>query len=72
MARYLEDLRVKNGLATRKDALVAFKKSIGEHELPIRQFLSGALRTAMLDLLSKAKQRNSMSLARSTSSTTTS
>ncbi len=55
MARYLEDLRVKKGLATRKDALAAFKASLGQHELPIRQFLSGALRTTMLGFLGRAK-----------------
>ena len=56
MSRYLEDLRVKEGLATRKDSLVAFKKSLAEHELPIRRFLAGALRTRMLELLADAKK----------------
>jgi phosphatidylserine/phosphatidylglycerophosphate/cardiolipin synthase-like enzyme len=56
MARYLERLRVKEGLATRKDALAAFKKTIGDHELPIRKFLSGALRIQMLELLDAAKK----------------
>ncbi|SDZ70656.1 Phosphatidylserine/phosphatidylglycerophosphate/cardiolipin synthase [Variovorax sp. YR266] len=56
MARYLERLRVAKGLATRKEALKAFKDSLGEHELPIRKFLSGALRTEMLALLADAKK----------------
>lgn len=55
MARYLEGLRVAKGLATRKEALKAFKASLGEHELPIRKFLAGALRTEMLALLAQAK-----------------
>lgn len=55
MARYLERLRVAKGLATRKEALKAFKDSLGEHELPIRNFLSGALRTEMLALLAQAQ-----------------
>jgi phosphatidylserine/phosphatidylglycerophosphate/cardiolipin synthase-like enzyme len=54
MARYLEDLRVREGLDTREDALKAFKKSLDEHELPIRKFLSGALRDRMLELLQDA------------------
>jgi len=56
MSRYLESLRIENGLATRKDALKAFKDSLDEHELPIRKFLSGALRTEMLALLEDAKK----------------
>jgi phosphatidylserine/phosphatidylglycerophosphate/cardiolipin synthase-like enzyme len=56
MARYLEQLRQKEGLATRKEALAAFKETIGEHELPIRNFLSGALRIQMLELLGAAKK----------------
>jgi hypothetical protein len=56
MARYLEDLRVKNELATRKEALSLFKKSITDHELPMRHFLSGTLRTTTLGLLSAAKK----------------
>jgi phosphatidylserine/phosphatidylglycerophosphate/cardiolipin synthase-like enzyme len=56
MARYLEDLRVKKGLETRLQALTAFKKSIGNHEEKIRVFLSGALRTEMLRLLTEAKK----------------
>lgn len=55
MARYLERLRVAKGLATRKEALKAFKDSLGEHELPIRNFLSGTLRTEMLALLAQAQ-----------------
>lgn len=55
MARYLEQLRVANGLVTRKEALKAFKDSLGDHELPIRKFLSGALRDEMLALLADAK-----------------
>jgi phosphatidylserine/phosphatidylglycerophosphate/cardiolipin synthase-like enzyme len=56
MARYLEELRVKNGLATRVEALRAFKKSLDDHEIPIRQFLSGVLREKMLELLKAAKR----------------
>ena len=56
MSRYLESLRVREKLETRKDALKAFKDSLGEHELPIRKFLSGALRNKMLELLAKAKK----------------
>lgn len=55
MARYLEQLRKAQGLATRKQALKAFKDSLGDHELPIRKFLSGALRDEMLALLQDAK-----------------
>ena len=44
MARYLERLRVDEGLATLKDALKRFKDTIGDHELPIRKFLAGELR----------------------------
>jgi len=55
MARYLEKLRIDKGLATRKEALKAFKDSLSVHELPIRKFLSGALRTEMLTLLDDAK-----------------
>ena len=56
MSRYLEDLRVRDGLATRKAALAAFKKSLSDHELPIRRFLAGALRTRMLELLAQAQR----------------
>jgi phosphatidylserine/phosphatidylglycerophosphate/cardiolipin synthase-like enzyme len=56
MARYLEDLRVKKNLATRTQALAEFKKSLDQHELPIRQFLSGELRKRMLALLGDAKK----------------
>ncbi|HEX5045506.1 MAG TPA: phospholipase D-like domain-containing protein [Gammaproteobacteria bacterium] len=55
MARYLEKLRVDNGLATREDALKLFKKNLDDHEQPIRKFLSGALRDRMLELLKTAK-----------------
>jgi phosphatidylserine/phosphatidylglycerophosphate/cardiolipin synthase-like enzyme len=54
MARYLEELRVREGLATREDALKAFKKSLDDHELPIRKFLAGTLRDRMLELLKHA------------------
>lgn len=57
MARYLDDLRRKEGLATRDDALKVFKKSLDDHELPIRRFLSGVLRERMLELLKEAKQK---------------
>lgn len=56
MARYLEDLRRKEGLETRKDALKAFKDSLSDHELPIRRFLAGELRVRMLELLEWAKK----------------
>ncbi|AKU99853.1 Phosphatidylserine/phosphatidylglycerophosphate/cardiolipin synthase [Labilithrix luteola] len=55
MSRYLEDLRVKEGLGTLDDALGAFKKSLDDHELPIRKFLSGELRRKLLELLQAAK-----------------
>ncbi|GAB4087589.1 phospholipase D-like domain-containing protein [Hydrogenophaga soli] len=57
MARYLERLRVSKGLGTRKEALKAFKDSLDEHELPIRKFLAGALRTEMLAILADAKAK---------------
>jgi phosphatidylserine/phosphatidylglycerophosphate/cardiolipin synthase-like enzyme len=57
MARYLERLRRAKGLATRRQALKAFKDSLGDHELPIRKFLSGALRNEMLVLLADAKAK---------------
>jgi phosphatidylserine/phosphatidylglycerophosphate/cardiolipin synthase-like enzyme len=56
MARYLEKLRLDNGLKTRKDALEKFRDDLGKHELPIRTFLSGILRTEMLDLLERARK----------------
>ncbi|MGE3704652.1 MAG: phospholipase D-like domain-containing protein [Vicinamibacterales bacterium] len=56
MGRYLEDLRVRLGLKTRKQALTAFKKSIDEHETPIRQFLAGTLRTRLIELLAEARR----------------
>lgn len=56
MARYLDALRLAQGLGTRKEALKAFKDSLGDHELPIRRFLSGALRIEMLALLADAKR----------------
>jgi phosphatidylserine/phosphatidylglycerophosphate/cardiolipin synthase-like enzyme len=56
MARYLESLRKAKGLANRKEALKAFRDSLDEHELPIRKFLSGALRDKMLDVLVDAKK----------------
>lgn len=56
MSRYLEKLRVDNGLATRLDALKKFKADLGKHELPIRIFLSGILRTEMLDILERARK----------------
>lgn len=56
MSRYLEDLRVKMGLTTRKEALAAFKKNLADHELPIRRFLAGALRARMLEFLAEAKK----------------
>jgi phosphatidylserine/phosphatidylglycerophosphate/cardiolipin synthase-like enzyme len=55
MARYLEKLRVEQSLATRLEALRAFKKSLDDHEIPIRKFLSGVLRDKMLQLLKNAK-----------------
>lgn len=55
MARYLEALRRKEKLKTRKEALKVFKASLADHEVPIRRFLSGALRTQLLELLQKAK-----------------
>jgi phosphatidylserine/phosphatidylglycerophosphate/cardiolipin synthase-like enzyme len=55
MARYLEKLRADKHLATRKEALRFFKASLADHELPIRKFLSGTLRTEMLALMEDAK-----------------
>lgn len=57
MSRYLEDLRKREGLASRKETLAVFKKSLDEHELPIRRFLGGVLRERMLDLLKEARQK---------------
>ena len=56
MSRYLEELRKKKGLLSRRQALVEFKKSLDDHELPIRKFLSGVLRERMLELLAQAKK----------------
>ena len=56
MARYLDRLQASEGLANRKEALTVFKKSLAQHDLPIRKFLSGALRDEMLALLADAKQ----------------
>lgn len=56
MARYLDDLRQKKNLKSLDAALAEFKKSIGQHELPIRQFLSGKLREEMLQLVQDAKK----------------
>ena len=57
MARYLEKLRVAQGLATLKEALAHFKETLDDHELPIRTFLSGVLRTELLDLLLDARKK---------------
>ncbi|WP_250634300.1 phospholipase D-like domain-containing protein [Pinirhizobacter soli] len=57
MSRYLEDLRVKQGLTTTREALTAFKDSLKNHEEPIRIFLSGELRLALLDLLQTASRK---------------
>lgn len=56
MARYLESLRIRLGLKTRKQALAAFKSSLDQHEAPIRRFLSGTLRIRLLELLADAKK----------------
>ena len=57
MARYLEKLRVDEGLATLKDALKHFKASISDHELPIRRFLSGVLRDDLTRALAEARKK---------------
>jgi phosphatidylserine/phosphatidylglycerophosphate/cardiolipin synthase-like enzyme len=57
MARYLERLRVDEGLATLKDALKRFKDTIGDHELPIRKYLAGELREELLALLAGARNK---------------
>lgn len=57
MARYLERLRVTEGLATLKDALKLFKDTIGDHELPIRKFLSGVLRVDLTRILAEARKK---------------
>ncbi|MBX3235843.1 MAG: hypothetical protein KF814_06805 [Nitrospiraceae bacterium] len=56
MARYLEELRIKKNLATRKEALAVFKASLSDHELPIRRFLAGALGVRIRELLADAKK----------------
>lgn len=56
MARYLAQLRKTEKLSSTKDALTAFKRDLGQHELPIRKFLSGALRDEMLNLLASARK----------------
>lgn len=57
MARYLEKLRVDHGLETLKDALTYFKETLDDHELPIRRFLSGVLRTELLAVLQDARKK---------------
>ncbi len=57
MARYLERLRVEEGLDTLKDALKLFKDTIGDHELPIRRFLSGVLRADLTRILVDARKK---------------
>ena len=57
MARYLERLRVDEGLDTLKQALAHFKSTIDDHELPIRRFLSGVLREELLTMLDEAKRQ---------------
>jgi phosphatidylserine/phosphatidylglycerophosphate/cardiolipin synthase-like enzyme len=57
MARYLERLRLDRGLDTTREALTEFKKSLAEHELPIRRFLSGNLRTELLGLIAEANEK---------------
>lgn len=54
MSRYLRKLQDANGW-TFTQALANFKKQIRQHEAPIRTFLSGELKRAMLDLLDEAK-----------------
>ena len=56
MARYLDDLRQKKGLDSMDATLAAFKKSLDDHELPIRRFLAGELRKEMLRLVQDAKK----------------
>ncbi len=57
MARYLDDLRREQHLASRDEALKLFKQSLDEHELPIRVFLAGDLRVRMLELLETARKK---------------
>lgn len=57
MARYLEKLRVDEGLPDLKAALKRFKDTIGDHELPIRKFLSGELREELLERLADARKK---------------
>ena len=64
MARYLEKLRVDEELATLKAALQRFKDPIGDHELPIRKFLSGVLRTDLTGSSPTRAKRSSTCLAR--------
>ena len=56
MARYLERLRVEEGLPDVKAALKHFKDTIGNHELPIRKFLAGELREELLAALAAARK----------------
>jgi phosphatidylserine/phosphatidylglycerophosphate/cardiolipin synthase-like enzyme len=55
MARHLARLRRKEGL-THSQALAAFKTRLSDHEEPIRLFLSGGLRTRLLDLLAATRK----------------
>ena len=57
MARYLEKLRVDEKLETLRDALEYLKGTLDDHELPIRKFLSGVLRTELLRLLQDARKK---------------
>jgi phosphatidylserine/phosphatidylglycerophosphate/cardiolipin synthase-like enzyme len=53
MSRYIKSLQQKNHWTFTK-ALSEFKKQIKQHEVPIRTFLSGELRLAMLKLIDDA------------------
>lgn len=56
MSRFLKE----QGLDfNKKTDMTAFKKALGKHESTIRQFLSGDLRIALLDLLEEARVKGS-------------
>src|SRR5207244_13227608 len=56
----------ENGLDfNSKTDMTKFKKLLGNHETTIRQFLSGDLRVALLDVLERARQDGREVFARS-------
>jgi phosphatidylserine/phosphatidylglycerophosphate/cardiolipin synthase-like enzyme len=55
MSRYLHNLQNQTG-KTWPQTLKLFKDTLEQHETPIRQFLSGDLRQALVNLLEKTKK----------------